>query len=116
MRDLAVQAAGVLAILVAVTHGVLAELRVFARARIEPPRTRRLLRLIWQVGTVDWIGMGVLLVASPWLGSQLARHWVVAVAVVVYACAAIANALATRAVHPGWILMSCVIGLALTGF
>jgi undecaprenyl pyrophosphate phosphatase UppP len=116
MRDLAVQAAGVLAILVAVIHGVLAELQVFAKARIEPPGTRRLLRLLWQVGTVDWIGMGVLLVASPWLGSQLARHWVVAVAVVVYACAAIANALANRAVHPGWILMSCVIGLALTGY
>jgi hypothetical protein len=115
MRDLAVQAAGVLAILVAVTHGALAE-PVFARARIEPPRTRRLLRLIWQVSTVDWIGMGVLLIASPWLGSQLARHWVVAVAVVVYACAAIANALATRALHPGWILMSCVICLALAGF
>jgi hypothetical protein len=53
MRDLAVQAAGVLAILVAVMHGALGELRVFATARIEPPRTRRLLRLIWQVGTVD---------------------------------------------------------------
>jgi hypothetical protein len=115
MRDLAVQAAGVLAILVAVIHGALAEV-VFARARIEPPRTRRLLRLLWQVGTVDWIGMGVLLIAVPWLGSQLARHWVIAVAVVVYACAAIVNALANRAIHPGWILMSCVVGLALTGF
>jgi hypothetical protein len=115
MRDLAVQAAGVLAILVAVTHGALAELRIFATARIEPPRTRRLLRLIWQAGTIDWIGMGVLLISSPWLGSQVARNLIVAVAVAVYAYAAIANALATRAVHPGWILMICVIGLALTG-
>jgi hypothetical protein len=90
-------------------------LKIFATARIEPPGTRRLLRLIWQVSTIDWIGMGVLLIASPLLGSEVARHWVVAVAVVVYACAAIANALATRAFHPGWILMSCVVGLALTG-
>ena len=116
MRDLALQAAGVLAILVALAHGVIAELRVFARARIEPQRTRTLLRLIWQAGTVDWIGVGVLLIVAPWLGSQVARHWVVAVAVAIYACAAIANALATRARHFGWILMSCVVALALTGF
>jgi hypothetical protein len=115
MRDLAVQAAGVLAILVAVAHGALGEWRVFTNARIEPPRTRRLLRLIWQAGTVDWVGMGVLLIAAPWLGSALARHWVIVVAVVVYACAAIANAVAVRALHPGWILMSCVVGLALIG-
>jgi hypothetical protein len=36
MRDLALQAAGVLAILVAIGHGAIAELRVFPRARIEP--------------------------------------------------------------------------------
>jgi hypothetical protein len=105
----------VLAIVVALTHGALAELKVFATARIEPPRTRRLLRLIWQAGTVDWIGVGVLLIASPQFGSPLARHWVVAVAVAVYSCAAVANALAIRAVHPGWILMGGVVGLALAG-
>ena len=115
MRDLAVQAAGALAILVALTHGTLAELRVFPAARIEPPRTRRLLRLLWQAGTVDWIGMGVLLIASPLFGSQLARHWVVAVAICVYASAAAANALAIRRLHPGWLLMSCVVGLAIAG-
>ena len=96
MQDLAVQAAGVLAILVALTHGALGELKVFTTAQIEPPRTRRLLRLIWRTGTVDWIGMGVLLVASPSFGSQIARHWIVAVAVVVYACAAAANAFAPK--------------------
>jgi hypothetical protein len=115
MRDLALQAAGVLAILVALIHGALAELRVFPATHIEPPRTRRLLRLIWQAGTVDWIGMGVLLIAAPWLGSTLARQWVVAIAVVIYACAAVANALATRALHPGWIMMGAVVGLALAG-
>ena len=115
MRDLAVQAAGVLAILVAIAHGVLGERLVFATAQIEPPRKRRLLRLIWQAGTVDWIGLGVLLIASPYLGSALARQWVIAVAVVVYACAAFANALAVRGLHPGWMLMSCVVCLALIG-
>jgi hypothetical protein len=115
VRDLAVQAAGVLAILVAVIHGALAELYVFRTARIEPSGTRRLLRLLWQAGSVDWIGMGVLLIVAPRLGSGVARHWIIGVAVVAYACAGIANALATRARHPGWILMGCVVVLALTG-
>jgi hypothetical protein len=115
MRDLALQAAGALAILVAVIHGALAELRVFTNARIEPQGARRLLRMVWQASTIDWIAIGVLLIAAPWLGSQVARQWVVAVAVVVYAYAAVGNAVATRARHVGWILMSCVVALALVG-
>lgn len=115
MRDLALQAAGVLAILVAFMHGAIAELRVFTRASIEPQGTRRLLRLIWQASTVDWIGIGILLIAAPGLGSQVARQWIVAVAVVVYAYAAVGNAVATRAPHPGWMLMAGVVALALAG-
>jgi hypothetical protein len=104
-----------LAIVVAVAHGAIAELHVFATAQIEPQATRRLLRLIWQASTIDWIGVGVLLIAAPWLGSHTARHWVIAVAVVVCGYAAVANALAVRGPHPGWILMSCVVALALAG-
>ena len=115
MRDLALQIAGMLAILVAIGHGALGELRVFARARIEPQRTRNLLRGIWQASTVDWIGMGVLLIAAPAFGSQAARHWVIAVAVVVYGYAAVGNAVATRGRHMGWYLMSGVVALALMG-
>jgi hypothetical protein len=115
MRDLALQVAGVLAILVAIGHGAVGELRVFAKARIEPQRTRNLLRGIWQASTVDWIGIGVLLIAAPAFGSQAARHWVIAVAVVVYGYAAVGNAVATRGRHMGWCLMSGVVALALMG-
>jgi hypothetical protein len=115
MRDLALEAAGVLAILVAIAHGAIAEMHVFARARIEPPWTRTLLRLVWQASTVDWIAVGVLLIVVPLLGSQGARHWVVAMGVVVYGWAAVANAVATRGRHFGWLLMSCVVALALIG-
>jgi len=115
MRDLALQAAGVLAILVAIGHGALGELRVFAKVHIEPQRIRHLLRGIWQASTVAWIGIGVLLIAAPAFGSQAARHWVIGVAVVVYAYAALGNAVATRGRHIGWCLMSAVIGLALMG-
>jgi hypothetical protein len=115
MRDMALQAAGVLAILVAIGHGAISELRVFPRARIEPQRTRHLLRGIWQASTVDWIGMGVLLIAAPAFGSQAARHWVIAVTVVVYGYAAVGNAVATRGRHIGWWVMSSVVALALMG-
>jgi len=116
MRDLALQASGALAILVAIAHGAIAELRVFANARIEPRGTRKLLRLVWQASTIDWIAIGGLLIAAPWLGSQVARHWIISAAVVVYAFAAIGNAVASRGRHVGWVLMSCVVALALTGF
>jgi hypothetical protein len=115
MRDLALQAAGVLAILVAIVHGAIGELRVFARTRIEPRRARTLLHLIFQATTVDWIGIGMLLIAAPWLGSQAARYWIVGVAVVIYGYAAVANAVASRGRHVGWMLMSCVVALALGG-
>ena len=115
MRDLALQAAGMLAILVAIAHGAIAELRVFPNARIEPRRMRVLLRGVWQASTVDWIGMGVLLIAAPALGSQAARQWVIAVAVVVYGYAAVGNAVVTRGRHWGWCLMISVVALALMG-
>ena len=115
MRDLALRAAGVLAIVVAIAHGAVAEFTVFARARIEPHRTRDLLRMVWQASTVDWIGMGLLLIAVPALGSETARQWIIAVAVVVYGYAAIGNAVATRGRHVGWCLMIGVIALALLG-
>jgi hypothetical protein len=115
MRDLALWAAGTVAIVTAILHGGIAELRVFANARIEPQRTRTLLRLIWQASTVDWIGVGVLLIAAPALGSDLARQWIIGVAVVVYGFAAIGNAVATRGRHVGWCLMVVVVVLALMG-
>jgi hypothetical protein len=115
MRNLALQAAGVLAILVAIAHGIIAELRVFAHVQIEPSRTRTWLRMVWQASTVDWIAMGALLIAAPMFGSETTRQWVVAVAVVIYGYAAVGNALATRGRHVGWCLMLLVIALALVG-
>jgi len=115
MRDLALQAAGVLAILVAVAHGAIAELRVFPKARIEPQWTRNLLRGVWQLSTVDWIAIGLLLIAAPSFGSQVARRWIIAAAVVAYGFAAVGNDVASRGRHFGWCLMSGVIALALLG-
>jgi uncharacterized membrane protein YiaA len=115
MRDLALQAAGLLAILVAIAHGIVVERKVFARVRIEPQRTRGLLHMLCQASTVDWIGIGLLLIVVPALGSDAARRWIIALAVVVYGYAAIGNAVATRGRHIGWLLMTGAVGLALMG-
>jgi hypothetical protein len=116
MRDLLLQGAGVIAIVVSIVHGVLGETVVFARATVEPPRLRTLLRLVWQAGTLSWIAGGVLLFAAPWMGSDAARHWIIATFAVVFGFAGIANAMATRTVHPGWIGMGAAVVLAVAGY
>jgi hypothetical protein len=116
MRDLLLQCSGAIAIMVAVIHGVLGETKVFARSTIEPPRLRTLIRLVWQAGTLAWIGGGVLLIAAPYMASDVARHWIVATFAVVFAFAAAANAYATRGRHFGWMLLSGVVGLAIAGY
>jgi len=116
MRDLLLQLSGVAAIAVAIIHGVLGETKVFARATIEPPRLRNLIRLVWQASTVAWIGGGVLLVAAPLMASEPARHWIVVTLACVFAFGALANALATRGRHFGWMALSAVVAMAVAGY
>src|SRR5664279_457738 len=116
MRDLLLQCSGLAAIAVALIHGVLGETKVFARATIEPPRLKTLIRLVWQAGTVAWIGGGVLLIAAPWMASDPARHWIVVTMACVFAFGALANALATRGRHFGWMALSAVVALAVAGY
>ena len=113
MRDLMLQAAGLLAIVTAVAHGVIAEWRIFAKVQIQPAGMRTLLRMVWQASTVDWIGVGILMIATPYLNSEITRRWVIALAVLVYGFAAICNAVATRGRHVGWLMMAGVVALSL---
>ena len=115
MRDISLQIAGALAIVVAIVHGIIAEVQVFPKARIEPKGTRRLLHMVWQASTVDWICIGALLIAAPALGSESARRWIIAAAVIIYGYAAMGNAVASRGRHIGWCLMGAVVGLSLMG-
>jgi hypothetical protein len=116
MRDVLLQCSGVVAIAAALIHGVLGETKVFTRASIEPARLRTLFRLVWQAGTVAWIGGGVLLIAAPFMASDPARHWIVVTFACVFAFAAFANAVATRGRHFGWMALSAVVALAVAGY
>jgi hypothetical protein len=116
MRDVLLQCSGVAAIVVALIHGVLGETRVFPRVTTRPERLLTLVRLVWQASTVAWIGAGVLLFAAPWMGSDLARHWIVVTLSCVFAFGALANAFATRGRHFGWMALSAVVALAVAGY
>ena len=116
MHDIILQCAGVAGIAVSLIHGVLGETKVFARATIEPASLRTLIRLVWQAGTVAWIGGAVLLIAAPSMGSENARHWIVVTFAVVFAFGAIANAWGTRGKHFGWMALSAVVALAVAGY
>ena len=116
MRDLLLQCSGIAAIAVALIHGVLGETKVFARATIEPARVRTLIRVVWQAGTVAWIGGGVLLLVAPSLGSESARHWIVVTTVAVYGFAVIGNAWWSRGRGFGWKALGVVVVLAVAGY
>jgi hypothetical protein len=116
MRDLFLQCAGLAAIAVALVHGILGETRVFARATIEPPRLRNLIRVCWQIGTVGWICGGVLLLAAPSLASTPARHWIVITMAVMYGFGMLGNAWIFRGRHFGWMALGAVIAMAAVGY
>jgi hypothetical protein len=116
MRDLFLQAAGVAAIAVALIHGILGEVRVFARATIEPARLRTLIRVCWQIGTVGWICGGVLLIATPSVASVPARHWIIVTMCLMYGFGMIGNFWVLRGRHFGWAALGAVITLAIIGY
>jgi len=116
MRDIILQCAGVAGIAVSLIHGVLGETKVMPRVTIEPARLRTLIRLVWQAGTVAWIGGGVLLLAAPSLGSESARHWIVITVIAIYAFAAVANAWWSRGRGFGWKALTAVVALAVAGY
>jgi hypothetical protein len=116
MRDILLQCSGLLAIVVAMIHGVLTETKVFSRVTIEPARLRTLFRLVWQIPTVAWIGCGVLLIAAPSMASEVARHWMVVSFAILFSFSAFGNAWGTRGKHFGWMMLSAVAALAVAGY
>ena len=116
MRDLLLQCAGVATIAVAVIHGILGETKVFTLARIEPEQLRTLIRLVWQASAVAWASTGVLLIAAPGMGSDLARHWIVITSACVLGFSAFGNAWATRGRHFGWMALAAAAAMAVAGY
>ncbi len=112
MKDALIMAAGGMAILTAAVHQVLGELRLFSTMDPAEVPQKPILRLVWVNGSLAWAGLGVLLFMAPTFGSQPARHWILAIFVLVLGSAAIWAFLLKRN-HPGWMLLSTAVGLAL---
>lgn len=115
MHDLALETAGLLAIAVAISHGILGETTIFAKSTIEPAWARKMLRLVWLSSAIAWACGGVLLCATPSFHAGNARIWIIAISALLYGTAAAANAWATTGQHFGWKLLSAVVVLALAG-
>ena len=118
--DLALAAAGVLGAVTAVAHGFIMQKHVVtplsALTRTEralSPAVRRLVSPLLHVSTLAWLLMGLLLLWAA-LRAQGEPRWLVSAAAgILYGHAALANALAVRAMHPGWILMcACLVLIA----
>ena len=116
MRDVLLQISGVVAIIAALIHGVLSEVRIFPRVTIEPQSLRTLFRVVWQIPSIAWIAGGVLLIAAPSMGSEAARHWIVATSAVVLALSAIGNAVGTHGRHFGWMVLGAAAAMAAAGY
>jgi hypothetical protein len=116
MRDILLQASGVLALTVTLVHAILGEAKVFVLARIEPDWVRSLLRGVWQAGAAAWAGLAILLIAAPSITDNWHRQWLIGVAVAVYLAGAAANAWATKGRHFGWIALLAVCVLAVAGW
>ena len=100
----------------ALIYGVLGKPRCSPKRLSSRESLRTLIRLVWQAGTVAWIGGGVLLIAAPSFGPESARHWIVVTIVAVYAFAAAANAWWSRGRGFGWKALGAVVVLAVAGY
>lgn len=116
MHDLFLWTAGTGALAVALIHGILGETKIFARATIQPPRLRTLIRLCYQIGTAGWICGGVLLLATPSVAPVSARHWIVITMCAMYAFGMIANFWFFRGRHFGWAALGAVVMMAAIGY
>ena len=117
-QDWALAAAGLIGGGVAVIHGLLTQklmvAPVTAEARL-PGVIRRLVAVLLQFSTFNWLAGGVALVAvavaAVGPGARLATGLLVGSS---YLFAVIGNAWATRGRHPGWMLYA--VALVLIGY
>lgn len=122
LNDGALMAAGVVGIITAGLHGVIMQSHMIAplddvvRSATHIPRvTRRLIAPLLHVSTVAWFLCGLLLI---WAGARATaepRLVAASFGLASYGYAAVANFIAVRGVHPGWILMSTAVLLIVAG-
>jgi len=119
-HDSALALAGVIGAAVALIHGMLTErlmaapLRALTEPRLSAP-IRRLVPLLLQFSTFNWLVGGMVLVAAAlWLGPEAKRVAGLLVGSS-YLFGAAGNLWATRGRHPGWALYALALALIAYG-
>ena len=106
-KPLLMRIAGALAILVALVHGIAAELILFPHVTAATPEHVLLIRFVWQASTLSWITFGALLIAAPKLEARSA-YWIGAAALVNFAAGSVGGFIATGGTHYGWLLLATI--------
>ena len=109
-KGILMRTAGVLAILVALVHGISAEFRLFPTVTAGSPAHLMLLRMVWQASTLSWATLGVLLFVAPSMGDRAAR-WIGGAALVNFAAGSLGGLFATGWQHYGWMLLATLCAL-----
>jgi hypothetical protein len=99
--------AGVLAIAVALFHGIRAEMLLFPAVTAATPSHLMLLRFVWQASSLAWISFGVLLMLASGMGHKPSRT-IAIIALIDFGICAIGTLVATGPAHPGWMLLTII--------
>lgn len=110
--EICLAAVGVIGVVTAAIHGVIMQRRMIAplSAHLEQHRvlssaSRALVAPLLHVSTLAWAVAGVALAYAAVRGTTDLQRVTAATAFIIFGYAAVANALAVRGLHPGWMLM-----------
>ena len=116
VADISVLLAGVMGAALAVAHGFVMQRRMITplkahmkATRVLPKPLERLVAPLLHVSTLAWFLGGVALILASWRPLDPLRPVVMVIVGLFYLYAAIANALATRGRHFGWVVMAIAV-------
>ena len=114
-QNLLLQAAGVLAVGIALYHGIYGD-KIMQALTITPSEKAPLMRGSFHIGTMGWLAGGILLVVASMLEPGIGRNAIVFVYAFVYGFPGVANAMMNGGrPNIGWVGLLLVVVLALLG-
>ena len=121
-KDAALVLAGIIGSGTAILHGVLVQRlmvrpigEAIASERSVSAPIRTLIPLLLHFSTIAWLAGGIALVVVALSLDEGVKHSTGIFVGSLYVFGALANAWATRAQHPGWMLMAAAVALIVLG-
>ena len=114
-QNLTLQVAGILAIGIALYHGIYGD-KIMRALTITPSDQAPLMRGSFHIGTMGWLAGGILLFVASLLEPGIGRNAIVFVYAFVYGFPGVANAIMSGGrPNVGWIGLLLIVVLALMG-